>query len=209
MSSLIPNPEFSKLASDEQVEKTARALEASNMQVIVVASGAEARQKALELLPDGAEVFNATSRTLDAIGLSDDINKSSRFNSVRNRFSQMDPKIQAGEMRKLGAGPDYVVGSVHAVTEQGQVLIASATGSQLASYVYGAGKVIWVVGTQKIVANLDEGNRRIYEYSYPLEDARARQVYGVGSNVGKILIVNREAQAGRITVILVKENLGF
>ncbi len=209
MSSLIPNPKFSKLASDEQVEKTARALEASNMQVIVVASGAEARQKALELLPDGAEVFNATSRTLDAIGLSDDINKSSRFNSVRNRFSQMDPKIQAGEMRKLGAGPDYVVGSVHAVTEQGQVLIASATGSQLASYVYGAGKVIWVVGTQKIVANLDEGNRRIYEYSYPLEDARARQVYGVGSNVGKILIVNREAQAGRITVILVKENLGF
>ena len=209
MSPLIPNPEFSGLASDEQVKKTARALEANNAQVIVVASGAEARQKALELLPDGAEVFNATSRTLDAIGLSDDINKSSRFNSVRNRFSQMDPKIQAGEMRKLGAGPDYVVGSVHAVTEQGQVLIASATGSQLASYVYGAGKVIWVVGTQKIVANLDEGNRRIYEYSYPLEDARARQVYGVGSNVGKILIVNREAQAGRITVILVKENLGF
>jgi hypothetical protein len=89
------------------------------------------------------------------------------------------------------------------------VLIASATGSQLGPYAYGAGKLVWVVGAQKIVPSLEEGFRRIREYSLPLEDARARQVYGMQSFVGKLLVVSREAQPGRITVVIVKENLGF
>jgi hypothetical protein len=112
------------------------------------------------------------------------------------------------EMRKLAASPDYVVGSVHAITEHGQVLVASGGGSQLASYVYGAGHVLWVAGTQKIVADIDEGLRRIDEHSLPLEDARMRQTRGVGSQVGKIMIFRREP-AGRTTLILVREALGF
>lgn len=111
-------------------------------------------------------------------------------------------------MRKLAASPDYVVGSVHAITEQGQVLVAAGGGSQLASYVYGAGKVVWVAGAQKIVADLDEGLRRINEHSLKLEDARLRQMRGVGSLVGKVLIVSREP-AGRTTLILVRAALGF
>lgn len=103
-----------------------------------------------------------------------------------------------------------VIGSVHAVTEQGHVLIASGTGSQIASYVYGAQTVIWVVGTQKLVYDLDEGLQRIQEYCYPLEDARVRELSGQGSMIGKILLVQREITPGRITVVLVKkELLGF
>jgi hypothetical protein len=101
-----------------------------------------------------------------------------------------------------------VVGSVHAITEQGEVLVASATGSQLSSAVSGAGTVIWVVGTQKLVHTLDGGFRRIREYSYPLEDARTRQVYAQPSAINKILIVNGELP-GRITIVLVRQNLGF
>ena len=112
-------------------------------------------------------------------------------------------------MRILGAAPDFVIGSVHAVTEQGQVMVASFSGSQLASYVYGAGSVIWVVGTQKLVRDIDEGLRRITEYSYPLEDARAFEAYGMRSGVNKLLVVHREFQPGRVTVVLVKENLGY
>jgi len=112
-------------------------------------------------------------------------------------------------MAKIGAAPDWVVSSVHAVTEDGHLLIASNTGSQLSAEAYAGGRVILVVGTQKIVKDNNEGIRRIYEYCLPLEDERARKVYGMGSNVSKILIINKEIFPKRITVILVKEKLGF
>jgi len=120
----------------------------------------------------------------------------------------LDRKTQAKEIRKLRSSPDYIVGSVHAITESGQVLTASGGGSQLAPYACGAAKVIWVVGAQKIVSDLDEGFRRIEEYSYPLDDARMYEAHNAHSSVNKTLIVHREAP-GRITVVLVKEELGF
>jgi hypothetical protein len=177
--------------------------------VIVVDNGDEARQRVLELIPEGAEVFTARSHTIESIGLASEINESSRFQAVRARMQTMDPATQRRAMSKLSAAPDVVVGSVHAITEQGQVLIASFGGSQLSPYASSAGSVIWVVGTQKLVPTLDDGLRRIYEHSLPLEDARLRAAFGRASAVGKILIVNQEPVPGRITVILVKQNLGF
>ncbi len=209
MTTMTPNVEFSILASDERVSATTAALEAKGFRTILTGSGDEARRVVLELLPSGAEVLNATSRTLESVGLAEEIERSGRFNAVRPRLFQIDRTTRAREMRTLGAAPDFVVGSVHAVTEQGQVLVASASGSQLAAYVYGAGSVIWVVGTQKLVRDIDEGLRRITEYSYPLEDARALGAYGVHSAVNKLLVVHREFQPGRVTVVLVKENLGY
>jgi hypothetical protein len=206
---LAPNMAFNQLASDERLATTVRALEANNLRALVAATGDEARQQVLELLPPGAEVFTSGSRTLEVIGLASEINDSGRYQAIRPRLFAMDRQMQGREMRKLGASPDVVVGSVHAITEQGQILIASAGGSQLASYASGAGQVIWVAGTQKLVRDLDEGLRRIQEYSYPLEDARARETYGMPSAVNKILIVNREYFPGRVTVVLVKENVGF
>jgi LUD domain len=203
------NVEFSTLASDEQVETTVRALEANGIHVIVAENGDEARQRALELIPEGAEVFTATSRTLETIGLASEINESPRYQAVRPRLYALDRATQQREIRKLTATPEVVVGSVHAITEQGQILIASYGGSQLAPYASGAGSVIWVAGTQKLVRTLDEAMRRIQEYSFPLEDARLREAYGMGSGIGKILIVNRDPVPGRLTLILVKENLGF
>jgi hypothetical protein len=116
---------------------------------------------------------------------------------------------QGREIRKLGAAPDYAAGSVHAVTEDGHVLIASNTGSQLGPYVTGAGKVIWVVGSQKIVKDMDEGMRRIREYCYPREEQHLQQLYKMSTAVNKILIVNRELRPGRTTMIIVKEVLGY
>jgi hypothetical protein len=112
-------------------------------------------------------------------------------------------------MQKLGATPEYVLGSVHALTETGVAVIASATGSQLGPYSAGASKVIWVVGSQKIVPTLEEGMKRIEEYTLPLENERAMKAYGMNSVIAKLLIVNREVTPGRITVVIVKENVGF
>ncbi len=208
MTEKIPNPEFGSLATDEQVARAAKALEANGMHAIVLESREEARSCVLELIPPGAYVHNPPSRTLEEIGLKNDIESSATFENSRSRLHSLDRHTQQREMRQLASSADVVVGSLHAITEEGQVLIASATGGQLAAAVFGADKVIWVAGTQKIVRSLEEGFRRIQEYSYPLEDERARQAYGQPSAINKVLVVNGE-YPGRITVVLVKEKLGF
>lgn len=201
---------WNKLADEQAIQNTTKALKQNGIEVFVVNNGVDAKKKALELIPEGSEVMTMTSVTLDTIELSEEINKEGgKYKLVRSKLQAMDRNTQAQEMNRLGSAPEVVIGSIHAVTKNGHVLIASATGSQLPAYVYGAGKVIWVAGSQKIVKNTDEGIKRIYEYVLPLEDKRAKKIYGVGSGVNKLLIVNKEVKPGRIILILVKEKLGF
>ena len=206
---LTPNLEFAKLANEEQIERVVRALEANGIQTLIAENGAEAKRLFLELLPDEAEVFLGASVTLEKLGIKDEIDKSGRYDPLRPKIFAMNRETQGREIRKLGSAPDYAAGSVHAVTEDGQVLIASNTGSQLGPYASGAGKVIWVVGAQKIVKDLNEGLRRIQEYTYPLEIEHMKELYNAGTAVNKVLIVNREIRPNRITMIIVKEELGF
>jgi L-lactate utilization protein LutC len=201
--------EFSQLATDEQFAQTAAALEDNGLAANVAGTSREARGIVRALLPEGAEVYNNTSQTLEAIGLAEDIERSGRDQSLRLRLYQMDREMQRREMRSVASSPDYVVGSAHAVTEQGSVLIASASGSQLGPIVSGAERVILVIGGQKIVPDLTTALRRIDEYCFPLEDRRAREAYGVPSGVNNILVINRVVFPGRVHIVLVKEVLGF
>jgi len=208
----MSNPnKWNKMASEESLRKTIESLKNNaNINAILVKNGKEALAKVKELIPEDSEVMAMTSITLDSLGIGKLINESGKYNSVRNKLNSMDRKTQSSEMQKLGAAPEYAIGSVHAVTEDGKVIIASNTGSQLPAYVYGSSNVIWVVGTQKIVKNLDEGINRVYEHSLPMESERAKKVYGVsGSFVSKILIFNKEPKEGRVTLIFVPEVIGY
>jgi hypothetical protein len=207
--SIEAETEFSRLASKQQIRAVASALEHSGITARVVDSGEEARAAVRSILPVGAEVFNNTSRTLEVIGVAEDIERSGLYQPLRPRLYRMDREMQGREMRQLSAAPDWVVGSVHAVTEQGSLLIASASGSQLGPIVSGAGHVILVIGGQKIVPDFNTGLRRLYEYCFPLEDRRAKEAYGVPSGVNNILVINKATAPGRTTAILVNESLGF
>jgi acyl-CoA hydrolase len=209
MATFLSNAEFTGLATEARIAKTAQALEAHNIRVVVFETSEEARKYVLDLLPSGADVYNSSSRTLELIGLVDDIEHSTRFQSVRAQLYSLDRVKQRTEMRKMGASPDVLMGSVHAITEQGEIMIASGTGSQLGPAAFGAGMVIWVVSTQKLVHTLEDGFRRIREHSLLLESERVQQVYGQDSAINKLLIVNGEAYPGRITVVLIKQQLGF
>jgi hypothetical protein len=206
---LVPNMEFAKLANDERINRTAIALEANNIHTVIAEYSMEAKRIFFELIPEGSEVFLGASITLERLGIKEEVDKSGRFDALRPRMFAMNRETQGREIRKMGGAPDYAAGSVQAVTEDGHVLIASNTGSQLGPYASGAGKVIWVVGAQKIVKDLDTGLRRIHEYCYPLEDQHMRQLYNMRTGVNKILVVNREFRPSRITMIIVKEELGF
>ena len=206
---MVDNKDFGQLATDESINTAKDALQKNGIEVFVVENGAIAKEKVLEMVPAQAEIMNMSSVTVDSIGLAEEINKQGKYNSVRNKFSTMDAKTQGSEMKKLGAAPEWVVGSVHAVTEDGKVVVASKSGSQLPAYAYGSTHVVWVVGSQKIVKNLDEAMKRVYEYVLPLENERAQKAYGVGSGVDKVFILNNEATPSRITMIIVKEKLGY
>ena len=201
--------EFAEPASGERIATAAAALQRNGIRSLVATTGTEARDLVGSLLPGGAEVYNNTSQSLEASGVAGDIERSGRYRPLRLRLYRMDQEMQRREMRALAASPDYVVGSVHALTEGGSLLIASASGSQLGPLVSGAGHVILVIGAQKIVGDVETGMRRIYQYCYPLEDARARRTYGVPSGVNNILIINKVMAPGRITAIIVAESLGF
>lgn len=200
---------FGTVADDARVTRTAAALEANGIRVLRAADAAEAKRVVLGLMPDGSQVHHGASQSLDVSGITEEIEKSGRYDPMRPRIGSLDRNTQADEIRRLSAAPDVMLGSVHAVTETGSLLAASMSGSQLGPYVSGAGRVILVVGTQKIVSDLEEGLRRINDYSFPLEDARAQAAYGIHSAVNKVIIINHEIVPGRITVVLVDEVLGF
>lgn len=201
---------WNKPASHESLEKTIEALKQNGIHSIVVENEAEAKAAVLDLLPKEAEVMTMTSVTLAETGLDEAIDASGDYDSVKVKLAKMDRAVENSEMQRIGAAPEWAVGSVHAVTEEGQVLIASNTGSQLPAYAYGASNVIWVVGTQKIVDNLDQAMKRLYEHTLPLESERAHIAYGVeGSHVSKMLIVDREVKPNRITIVFIKKAIGY
>jgi len=200
---------FGTVADEPSVKRTVAALEANGITVLRAPDSATAKRIVLDLIPDASQVYHGASQTLDLVGITDEIDKSGRYDPLRPRIWGMDRKTEGEQIRRIGAAPDVMLGSVHAVTETGSLVAASMSGSQLGPYVSGAGRVILVVGTQKIVSDLEEGLARIDEYAYPLEDARAQAAYGIRSAVNKVLVINREITPGRITVVLVDEVLGF
>ena len=201
---------FTKLATQEQMDKVIKALNENGIEVVIAENKNEAKEKVLNMIPEGSEVMDMTSISLLESGITHEIEKSGKYISVKNKLHSLNRETHKKEMNELGATSDYTLGSVHAVTEGGEIVIASNTGSQIPAYAYGSPRVIWVVGTQKIVKDMNTAMQRVYEYVLPLESERAHKAYGVtGSNVSKILILNKEIIPKRITLVLVKENIGF
>jgi hypothetical protein len=199
---------FTALPDDEMLEATVVALEEHGFSIEVVDDLDAAREAVLARIPEGSSVMTNTSVTLQETGIADAINDGGPYESARNKMQELDYETQMQEMKVIAGQADFVLGSVHAVTRDGAVLIASASGSQLASIAWGAANVIFVVGAQKLVPTFEAARERIMEHSLKLEDARAYAVYGQNSFVGKILEIHQELP-GRIHVVLIREPVGF
>ena len=199
---------FTALPDDQTLADTVVALEEHGFSVEVVDDFDAARDAVLARIPEGSSVMTNTSVTLQETGIADAIDDGGPYDSVRNKLTAMDFATQLQEMKAIGGQPDYALGSVHAITRDGTLVIASASGSQLASYGWGAANVIFVVGAQKLVPSPEAARERIYEHSLKLEDARAYAVYGQNSYIGKILEIHQE-QPGRIHVVLIRQSVGF
>ena len=208
MSTTHASDRFTALPDDQTLAATVVALEEHGFSVEVVDDLDAAREAVLARIPEGSSVMTNTSVTLQETGIADAINDGGPYDSARNKMMALDFATQLQEMKAIAGQPDYALGSVHAVTRDGTLVIASASGSQLASYAWGAANVIFVVGAQKLVPSLEAARERIYEHSLPLEDARAYAAYGQNSFVGKVLEIHQELP-GRIHVVLIRQSVGF
>jgi acyl-CoA hydrolase len=209
MSTTATPDHFTALPDEHELQATLVALEEHGFSTEVVDDLDAAREAVLARIPDGSSVMTNTSVTLAETGIADTVNDgASRWESARNKMFALDFATQAQQMKAIGGQPDYALGSVHAVTRGGTLVIASASGSQLASYAWGAANVIFVIGAQKLVPTLEAAHQRIYQHSLPLEDARAQAAYGQHSQVGKILEIHQELP-GRIHIVLIRQQVGF
>jgi len=208
MSTTEISDRFAALPDDQALAATVVALEEHGFSVEVVDGLDAAREAVLARIPHGSSVMTNTSVTLQETGIADAINDGGPYESARNKMFALDFATQAQEMKVIGGQAEYALGSVHAVTRDGTLLIASASGSQLASYAWGAANVIFVVGAQKLVPTLAAAHERIYQHSLILEDARAQAAYGQHSSVGKVLEIHQELP-GRIHVVLIRQSVGF
>lgn len=209
MTTPIPAPPFTGPAPARRLERAAAALTEHGFAVEILDDAAAARARIKDLIPAGASVFTAASETLRLSGIDADINTSGRYDAVKTRGRALDRVKDLAEIWRMMSTPDVIVGSVHAVTETGSLVVASASGSQLPGYAGGAARAIWVAGAQKVVPDLPAALRRVEDHCLPLESTRVQQAYGQPSAINRLLILNAEPHPGRGTVLLLREAIGF
>jgi len=209
MTTSVPATSFTDPVPAARLERAAAALTAHGFAVEILEDAAAARTRVKDLIPAGASVLTGASETLRLSGIDEDINSSGRYDAVRSRGTAMDRATQRNEIWAALSTPDVIVGSVAAVTETGSLVTASASGSQLPGYAGAAARVIWVAGAQKVVPDLPAALLRVEEHCLPLENDRAMQAYGKPSALNRVLILNAEPEAGRGTVLLLREAIGF
>src|SRR3954452_8337895 len=207
--SASPAPErFGALPDSAKLAETVAGLEEHGFGIEVVDDLDAARRAVLARIPEGSSVMTNPWATLEETGIAQVIDNGGPYDSARSKAMGLDRATQLPEIKAIMGQPDFALGSVHAITRDGTLVIASALGSQLASYAFGAEKVIFVVGAQKLVPDLAAAHERIYEHSLKLEDARTLEAYGAHSRVGKILEIHQE-DPGRIHVVLIRRRVGF
>ena len=191
------------------INRTVAGLKSRNVDALVAENGEQARQMLIDMIPDGAEVFKSTSETLDTIGYSDYIRQTDRYRNLYKEVSEEPDRERQRELRRLASVAEYYVGSVQAVAETGEVVVASGSGSQLGAYVYGAGHVIWVTGVQKICPTLDDALERVKGYSVERHHEWATAQGRAAAPLGKLMIFENEQNPDRIRMVLIKESLGW
>lgn len=204
--------DYSKLATKEVVDKTTKALNAKGYKTFLVKNGAEALKKIKELIPQGMSVMNGSSITLEQIGYMDYLAKGQHgWNDLHAQITKENNPLKRANLRKQSLLSDYYLGSVHALMENGEFLIASNTGSQLPHVVFTSPNLIFVVSTKKIVPTMIEAMERLEKHVIPLENKRMKERFGMDTSLNKIVVFKNENPklSRKVYIILVEEDLGF
>ena len=200
---------WSRIPSEQDIAVSVAALEKNNITVFRVKDGVTTLEKIKELIPPGSEVMNGSSTTLIEIGYENLMNGQHNWLDLHTAIISENDERMRNELRRRSITSEYFLSGVNAIAQTGQILACDASGSRVGAWPFGAQNLILVSGANKIVPTLQDALKRIWDYAYPLEDARARKVYGTPSQIGKCVILAKEVRPGRTTLILIDEILGY
>jgi len=201
---------WNRIPPSDIVKKTAREIEKRGIHVIISPDGKDALEQLKKIIPAGAEVMNGSSTTLIEIGYEEYILAGkSEWNIMHERIREENDDRKRAELRRKSVAADYFISGANAIAQSGEIVACDASGSRTGAWPFAAGHLILVVGINKIVPTLDDALNRVREYAYRLENVRAQKVYGTPSIIGKCVILAHEKNEGRITLILIKEALGY
>ena len=201
---------WNRLPPEEEVAETAAAIGKRGTRVIRVRDRQEALDTLARLIPRGAEVMNGSSTTLIEIGYEALLKSGDAgWTDLHDKITAENDEKKRAELRRRSVTADYFVSGANAISRTGEIVACDMSGSRVGAWPYGAGHLVLVCGVNKIVPTLEDALRRIREYAYPLEDARAKKAYGTPSQIGKCVILANEKVEGRVTLILISESLGY
>jgi L-lactate utilization protein LutB len=201
---------WNTIPTDKVVEKTVKALENHGIRVVIAGSADDALEVLKKVIPDGAEVMNGSSTTLIEIGFEEYIiGNRSGWKLMHSIITAENNNNKRAELRRKSVAADYFISGANAIAQTGEIVACDASGSRVGAWPFAAGHLILVVGINKIVSSLEDALNRVRQYAYPLENARAKSVYGTPSMIGKCVILSHEKNEGRVLLILVKEALGY
>jgi hypothetical protein len=202
--------DWNTIPGQSAIDRTMAGLRARNFNPVLVGNRGEALGKLQQAIPAGTEVMTGSSTTLIEIGLIDLLKSGKHpWRAWKDRILTEKDQAKQADLRRASTTAEYFIGSVQAITETGQVLGVDASGSRQGGYVFGAKHVLWVVGVNKIVSDLDMAFRRLHEHVVPLEDARMKKTGAPGTYIGKMVVYEREGIPDRISTILIREILGY
>ena len=203
---------YNLLAKKESVDKTLKSLNSKGIEAIVLENKVEALNRIKKFIFQGASVMNGSSKTLEQIGFIEYLKSGKHgWNNLHEGIlEEKDPKKQA-ILRRQSVLSDFYLGSVHALMENGEFIIASNTGSQLPHIVFTSPNLIFVVSTKKIVPDFTEAMKRLETHVVPLVNKENLEKYGTDTSLNKVVIFKNENPKlnRKISMILVKEDLGF
>ena len=205
----MPDVKNTKKADAASIQRTLEGLASRNVEAVLVENGEEALAKLKELVPEGSEVFVNTSETLATIGYTGYMNGNDRYVNLHDQMMTLSDPAEQREFRRKTTIAEYFVGSVQAIAETGEIIVASGSGSQIGAYSFGAKRLILVAGTQKICSSLAEAEARTRGYTLERHDRWLEDMGRVATPIGKYMVMEHEPMAGRITVVLIPETLGW
>ncbi|RZH68349.1 LUD domain-containing protein [Natrinema altunense] len=200
---------FDRDPDAETIERVVSNVEDRNIEVTVVDDGAAARDHLRATLPAGATVMDGHSTTLEEIGFTDDLEAENGFDYLGTDIQSLDDEEERFEARREAVTADVFVDSVNAIAETGELVGANALGNAVGAWAFGAASLVLVGSTNKIVDDWSAAVERVREYAYPLEDARAKEVYGQASVVGKLVSLEYERVDDRTRLVLIDDRHGF
>ena len=162
--------QFHQWYQELQVKRTIVALKKNNFDARFFPKASEALAEVWKMIPEGSTVGYGGSLTLNQLGFIEEAQK--RSVKFLNPFAKGLSPEEGEKIRRQIFSADFFLASSNAITEDGKLYNIDATGNRVGPMIYGPKKVILLCGVNKIVKDIDEAQKKVQEWTAPMNVKR-------------------------------------